>query len=132
MPASHLHRLSATGLAKLIASREVSCREVIQAHLERIREVNGYVNAVTVVLEDSALEAADAADSGPARGPLHGVPFTIKESIDCMGSATTLGVPMLKSAYPRQDAPAVARLKAAGAIPIGRTNLSEFGMRLGA
>ena len=128
-----LYEHSASELAALIAARDVSSREVIEAHLARIREVNGYVNAVTVVLEESALAAADAADNAdksPALGPLHGVPFTIKESIDCLGSATTLGVAKLKHAYPSQDAPIVSRLKAAGAIPIGRTNLSEFGMRL--
>ncbi|MDB5103698.1 MAG: aam 1 [Fibrobacteres bacterium] len=127
-----LHELSASELAGRIAAREVTSRQAVQAHLDRIREVNGYVNAVTVVLADAALEAADAADNGPIKGPLHGVPFTIKESIDCEGSATTLGIPALKHAFPRVDAPVVARMKAAGAIPIGRTNLSECGLRLGA
>ncbi|MDB5048467.1 MAG: aam 1 [Fibrobacteres bacterium] len=134
MPSSvaKLYEHSASELAGLIASRQVSSREAVEAHLARIKAVNGYVNAVTVVLEETALEAADAADRGPILGPLHGVPFTVKESIDCLGSATTLGVPALKRAYPSLEAPAVARMKAAGAIPIGRTNLSEFGMRLGA
>jgi amidase len=125
-----LCRLSATELAALIASGGVSSREVVAAHLARIDEVNGYVNAITVVLAESALDAADAADRGAPRGPLHGVPFTVKENIDCVGSATTHGVPALKDSMPWRDAPVVARMKAAGAIPLGRTNLPEFALRL--
>ena len=127
---------SATELAALIAAREVSSRDVVEAHLDRIDEVNGRVNAVTVVLGASALEAADAADaalavgSDAATGPLHGVPFTVKENIDCMGSATTHGIPALENSMPSKDAPVVARMKAAGAIVIGRTNLPEFALRL--
>ena len=128
-----LCRLSATELAVLIASGDVSSREVVVAHLARIDEVNGHVNAVTVVLRESALAAADAADTadrGAVRGPFHGVPFTVKENIDCVGSATTQGVPGLAWAMPSRDAPVVARMKAAGAIVLGRTNLPEFGLRL--
>jgi len=128
-----LYEHSATELAALIASGDVSSREVVQAHLNRIDEVNTSVNAITVVLRESALAAADLADrldNTHVRGPLHGVPFTIKESIDCMGSATTYGVQALENSMPHMDAPVVARMKAAGAIPIGRTNLPEFGLRL--
>lgn len=126
----NLHELTATALARMIAAREVSSREVVEAHLTRIREVNGEVNAVTVVLEESALAAADAVDRGEGSGPLRGVPFTVKENIDCMGSATTHGVPALRNSMPWMDAPVVERMKAAGAIVIGRTNLSEFALRL--
>ncbi|MFT3765207.1 MAG: amidase family protein [Minicystis sp.] len=108
----------------------MSSREVVEAHLARIEEVDGHLGAITVTLRESALAAADAADRGEARGPLHGVPFTVKENLDCLGSATTHGVPALRDALPYADAPAVARLKAAGAIVIGRTNLSEMGLRL--
>ena len=128
-----LCRLSATELALLIARRAVSSREVVAAHLARIDEVNGHVNAVTVVLRESALAAADAADAagaGAARGPFHGVPFTVKENIDCLGSATTHGVPALEHSMPSSDAPVVARMKSAGAIVLGRTNLPEFALRL--
>ena len=127
-----LCRLSATELAALIASRELSSREVVEAHLARIDEVNGHVNAVTVVLRQSALAAADVADAvdGGARGPFHGVPFTVKENIDCVGSATTHGVPALEHSLPSRDAPVVARMKAAGAIVLARTNLPEFALRL--
>lgn len=127
---SKLYEKSATELAALIRRREVSSREVVQSHLDRIEAVNGTVNAVTVVLADSALAAADAADASQAEGPLHGIPFTIKENIDCLGTPTTNGVPALKDAMPTADAPVVARMKAAGAIPIGRTNLPEMGLRL--
>lgn len=122
---------SASELAALIQTGEVSSREVVDAHLARIEAVNGYVNALTVVLAESAQAAADAADAAEQpQGPLHGVPFTIKENIDCVGSATTQGVPMLAEALPSVDAPVVARMKAAGAIPIGRTNMPEMGLRL--
>ena len=92
---SELWRHTAGELAAMIRNGEVSSREVVQAHLDRIEEVNPVVNAVTVPLIDSALEAADAADAAGAedRGPLHGVPFSIKENIDCVGSPTTNGVP---------------------------------------
>ena len=123
-------RKSASGLATAIRSGELSSREVVEAHLARIDAVNDRLNAVTVVLAESALAAADAADQGDARGPLHGVPFTVKENIDCVGSATTQGLPALAGAMPAVDAPVVARMKAAGAIPIARTNLPEMGLRI--
>ncbi len=125
-----LTTLTASELASLIRERKVSSAEVVQAHLARIEAVNEQVNAVTVVLSESALEAAKKADSGAADGPLHGVPFTIKENIDCVGTATTNGVPALAESMPTRDAPVVERMKAAGAIPIGRTNLPEMGLRL--
>lgn len=126
-------RLSATELAALMTCGDVSSREVVEAHLARIEEVNGHVNAITVVLRESALAAADAADaarSGAVTGPFHGVPFTVKENIDCLGSATTHGVPALEHSMPSSDAPVVSRMKAAGAIVLGRTNLPEFALRL--
>lgn len=125
-----LWRRSATELAALIRNRDVSSREVVQAHLDRIEAVNPRVNAITRVLADSALAGADKADSTEVKGPLHGVPFTIKENIDCLGSPTTLGVPAFAGAMPTQDAPSVERLKLAGAIPLARTNLPEFGLRI--
>jgi amidase len=125
-----LWQRSAGELASLIRSRKVSSREVVQAHLDRIEDVNAVVNAVTVTLSDDALAAADEADRGPGPGLFHGVPFTIKENIDCVGSPTTQGVPALANALPPLDAPIVARMKAAGAIPLARTNLPEFGLRI--
>ena len=129
---SELWRRTAGELAAMIRSGDVSSREVVQAHLDRIEEVNPIVNAVTVPLIDSALEAADAADaaSGDDRGPLHGVPFSIKENIDCVGSPTTNGVPAFANTLPERDAAIVTRMKAAGGIPAARTNLPEMGSRL--
>ena len=128
--AHELWRNSANELARMIRDKEVSSREVVESHLERIEAVNSSVNAITVVLADSALRAADEADNSPTTGPLHGVPFTIKENIDCVGSATTQGLPAMANAMPTEDAPVVARMKAAGAIPLARTNMPELGLRI--
>lgn len=125
-----LWQYSAGMLAQLIRKKDVSSREVVESHLSRIEAVNDKLNAVTVVLAESALKAADRADSGDALGPLHGVPFTVKENIDCLGSPTTQGLPIMAQAMPSMDSPVVARMKAAGAIPIGRTNLPELGLRI--
>lgn len=120
-----LWRQSATTLASLIRSGEVSCREVIDAHLARIEAVNPTLNAVTVMLHASAREAADAADGHRKKKgkrdlpPLHGVPITVKENIDCLGTPTTFGLAANANALPQQDAPVVERLRAAGAILIG-------------
>jgi len=127
---NELWRKSAGELALLIRQGDVSSREVVEAHLGRIDQVNGPVNAVTVVLADTARAAADAADASEPSGPFHGVPFTIKENIDCAGSATTQGVPALAEAFPPVDSPTVTKMKAAGAIPLARTNLPEFGLRI--
>lgn len=127
---NELWRESAIGLAQMIRDKVVSSREVIESHIERIETVNPAVNAVTVLLAESALSAADEADKNEAIGPLHGVPFSIKENIDCLGSATTQGIPAMIDAMPTSDAPVVARMKAAGAIPLARTNLPEFGLRI--
>lgn len=125
-----LWRMSATELAQAIRSRRASSREVVESHLRRIDAVNPAINAVTVVLREQALEAAEAADRAVAGvddlPPLHGVPFTTKENIDLAGTPTTHGVRALADAYPAVDAPIVKRLRAAGAIPIGRTNLPDF------
>jgi len=130
---NELWKLGVVELAEAIRSRSVSSREVVEACLSRIETVNPSLNAVTVVLSEQALEAADAADraieSGQATGPLHGVPMTVKENIDLVGSATTMGVPALRDSVPPEDAPHMAQLKAAGVIPIGRTNLPDFGLR---
>ena len=125
-----LWRRGAGELAALIAAREVSAREVVDAHLERIEAVNGHLNAITLVLADEARAAADAADAAPPAGALHGVPFTVKENIDLAGTPTTAGVPALADAVSPLDAPQVERLRAAGAIPIARTNLPDLGLRV--
>lgn len=96
--ASELWKKGAIELAADIADGTVSSREVVQAHLDRISEVNSHVNAIVRVMTDDALRMADEADravkSGVELGPLHGVPFTIKENIDVAGLPTTHGVPL--------------------------------------
>lgn len=131
---NELWRCSAVELARRIAAREASSREVIEAHLARIAQVNPGLNAITVVLADGARAAADAADravaTGAPLGPLHGVPITVKENVDLVGSATTQGLPALEHALPAIDAPVVERMRAAGAIPIARTNMPDLGLRV--
>jgi amidase len=126
-------KLSALELAALVARGEASALEVVDDHLRRITAVNPSVNAITNILSDAALQAARETDrrraAGGALGPLAGVPFTVKENLDVAGSATTLGVPALRHAVPPCDAPVVQRLREAGAIPIGRTNLPDLSMR---
>jgi amidase len=132
--ADELWRKGALELAGLIARKEVSSREVVEAHLARIDEVNPKLNAVVRRLDDTALAAADAADaavaSGAALGVLHGVPVTVKENIDLAGTPTTQAVVALADAIAPIDAPVVERARLAGAIPIGRTNLPDFGLRV--
>ena len=119
----------ATKLAELIRTREVSPVEVVQAHLDRIAAVNPKINAI-VTLADGALEAAKAAEAavlaGDELGPLHGVPFTVKDSIDTADVATQRGSPIFKGRVPDVDATSVARMKKAGGILLAKTNLPEF------
>jgi amidase len=123
--------LCAAELARAIAARELSARAAVEAGLDRIEEVNGALNAVTVVLAGEALAAADAADAMLARGeplpPLLGVPFTVKENIDVAQTVTTLG--MRGGVAAERDAPHIAHLRAAGAIPLARTNLPDLALR---
>jgi amidase len=129
-----LWRRSAVELAAMIRDREVSSRDVVQAHLDRVAAVNPQLNAIVRLLPEEALAAADAADraaaDGAALGPLHGVPVTVKENIDLAGTPTTQAIPALAEAIAPVDAPQVERLRAAGAIPFGRTNLPDFGLRV--
>ena len=131
---SELWRKSALELAAMVRGREVSSREIVQAHLDRVEAVNPHVNAIVRLLPDQALAAADDADrevaDGTLLGPLHGVPVTVKENIDVAGTPTTQGVPALAEAVAPVDAPPVERLRAAGAIPFGRTNLPDFALRV--
>ncbi|MEJ3651761.1 amidase [Actinomycetes bacterium KLBMP 9759] len=121
---------SATDIARAVTTGEVSAREVVDAHLDRIAEVNPVVNAVTVVQADGARAAADATDqarrAGERLGPLAGVPFTVKENIDVEGMATTHGIPHFKHCVATTDAPPVGRLRAAGAVPIGHSNMPDL------
>lgn len=128
-----LWRWDAVELAAAIRSRKISSREAVQSVLGRLDAVNPALNAVTVVLADQALAAADAADAlvkrGDALGPLHGVPVTIKENIDQEGQATTNGVVAFKDVIAKTDSPPVANWRRAGAVIIGRTNTPAFSVR---
>ena len=127
-------RQDAAALARLIADGGASSTEVVQAHLQRIEELNPVLNAITEVLADQALAAAAEADriraDGGVLGPLHGVPFTVKQNIDLAGSATNWGLPALAGAIADGDSPVVERMKAAGAIPIARTNCPDMALRV--
>ncbi len=131
---SEIWQLSAAEQAERIAKRELSSVEVVNAHLARIDAVNPALNAIVKVLGDEARAEAVSADrklaAGEKVGPLHGVPFTVKENIDMAGLPTTWGVPALAQAVTPMDAPVVERMRAAGAIPIGRTNLPDMALRI--
>lgn len=119
----------ATKLAELVRTREVSPVEVMKAHLDRIEAVNPTVNAIVTIAEDalkSAKEAEAAVQRGDELGPLHGVPFTAKDSIDTAKVLTQRGTPIFRGRTPDTDATSVARLKKAGAILLAKTNLPEF------
>ena len=124
-----LHFRTAGEVAELIRRGDVSSVEVVEACLERIAEINPSLNAV-VRLDDEALGNARRADAARARGamagPLHGVPFTIKDSLDTAGLVTTAGTVGWAGRIPERDATVVARLKAAGGILLGKTNTPEF------
>ncbi|RYF50203.1 MAG: amidase, partial [Comamonadaceae bacterium] len=126
---TELTRYDATKLAELIRTHQVSPVEVVQAHLDRIDAVDPVVNAIVTVSE-RALATAKLAEaavmSGAALGPLHGVPFTVKDSIDTEGVPTQRGSPIFSGRTPDADATSVARLKAAGGILLAKTNLPEF------
>lgn len=128
-----LWQRDAVELSHLIRTRQVSSREVIDAHLERIEAVNPMLNAVVFSLAAEARSAADAADHaiarGDALGPLHGVPVTTKVNTDQAGCPTDNGAVAFKDKIAEHDSPTVANLKKAGAIVIGRTNTPAFSMR---
>src|SRR5215470_17588496 len=131
---SEIWQLLATELAQRIARKQLSSAEVVDAHLARIEAVNPALNAVVHVLADEARAAAVQADrrlaAGETVGPLHGVPFTVKENIDMAGLPTTWGVPALAKAVVPADAPVVDRTRATDAIPIARTNLPDMALRV--
>ncbi len=120
---------SATAIRRLLARRELSAREVIEATLRRVEEKNGEINAV-VTLNPLALAEAAALDQRMARGepagPLHGLPVGIKDVTPVGGLRTTYGSPLYADHVPAEDAEVVRRLRAAGAIVLGKTNTPEF------
>lgn len=128
-----LWQLDGHDVAALIGRGEVSSREVTAAVLERAREVNPVVGALTLIMDQQALAEADARDAARARGdslgPLHGVPVTTKINVDQSGVPTDHGVPTLKDFIAREDGPIAANLRRAGAVLIGRNNAPAFSMR---
>jgi amidase len=131
---TELWRRSALELAAMIRAREVTSREVVADHLDRAEACNGRVNAIVESFPDRSLAWADEADAALARGEtlstFHGVPFTIKVNLDFAGSATHEGSEALSGLVAESDAPVVARMRSAGAIPVGRTNMPDLGLRL--
>ena len=121
---------SAIDLAKAIRSRQVSSEQAVQACLRRIEEVNPKINAVVTLCGKEALEQARKADKdlseGICRGPWHGVPMTIKDSLDTAGVTTTAGTEGRRDYVPSNDATVVARLLKSGAILLGKTNTPEI------
>ena len=121
---------SAKSIAQAIRDKEVSAVEVVEAHLRRIDEVNPKLNAVVHLAADRALSEARNADAATARGesnrPLHGVPMTVKDSHDAEGLVSTGGTKGRENFVPDRDATTVARMRAAGAIVLGKTNTPEL------
>ena len=124
---SELAFLSATAIAARIRSRELGCEEVLRHYLDRVDRYNGRLNALVVDVREQALEEARAADravaAGDDLGPLHGVPMTIKESYNLAGTPTTWGNPGWKDNIASEDAESVKKLKQAGAVIFGKTNV---------
>jgi aspartyl-tRNA(Asn)/glutamyl-tRNA(Gln) amidotransferase subunit A len=124
-----LTSLDAVEMARLVAKAELSPVELVQAHLDRIDGANERVNAIVVRADDAldrARDAERAVTSGEPLGPLHGVPYTIKDSIDVAGFPTTSGSLITSRTPAKTDAPAVARIRDAGGVLLGKTNTPEF------
>lgn len=124
---------SARDLAHQIRSRQVSCREVMTAFLAQIARLNPQLNAIVARLDDDAcLALADTADAALAKGasigPLHGLPTAFKDLEPAVGFPQSKGSPLFKTFMPDADSVLVERIRRAGAIPIGKTNVPEFGM----
>ena len=120
-------------LAAMIRAKKISARELMAAHLAQIARVNPKINAIVAKLDDAkCLALADDADREMARGEklgaLHGIPWAFKDLANAVGFPTTQGSPIFKDFMPTQDDTLVARIRAAGAIPIGKTNVPELGM----
>jgi amidase len=120
------HRMPLADMAAAIREKRLSSAELIEAHLARISEITPRINAFVRVCEEEARAAARIADSTARRGPLHGVPVTIKDSFDVEGLPTLCGSNLRLGHSAVRDSTAVARLRAAGAIILGKTNCPEF------
>src|SRR2546427_8629294 len=132
MADARLAWLPATELAALIRKRQVSPVEVIGAVLDRIDTINPRLNAFVTLTDEQARRQAKAAERalmkrGARLGPLHGVPFSVKDLVITRGVRTTFGTPLYRDHVPTEDAPMVERMKAAGGIMLGKTNTPTFG-----
>ena len=130
MPELDPTTLTIAGVAPRIAAREVSPVELIACYLDRVKRLNPVLNAYSTVMEDDALAAAREAEQeisrGNYRGPLHGIPVSIKDNLAVKGYPTTAGSQILKDWKPDFDATVVARLREAGAIVLGKNNMHEW------
>ena len=128
-----IFRLSACEIADLVKSGALSAREVTQAHINRIEDVNPSINAIVQEMREEAFKAANRIDTliadGQDAGPLAGVPVTIKVNVDQAGFATTNGVAAQKDLVAAHDSPVVSNLLNAGAVLIGRTNTPAYSLR---
>ena len=125
--------LSASDLSAAIHSRQFSCREVMQAYLQRIADVNPRVNAIVSLQDgDALLRQADERDAqlagGQSMGWMHGMPQAIKDLANVVGFPNTQGSPLMRHFMPKEDGLMVQRMKAAGCIVVGKTNVPEFGL----
>lgn len=129
-PSNEIIWMSATKLAQLIREKKISSVEAVKAYIARIQQVNPKINAVVQMCFERAMAEAKAADDalaqGTIKGALHGVPFTIKDSLDTKGVISTGGTVGRAFFVPDKDATVVARVRAAGGILLGKTNTPEF------
>ena len=124
-----LSQVSATGLLADLQAGRLSVVDLMQATLDRIAQVNGQVNAIVALRDAEALlQEAEQADKAETRGPLHGLPIAVKDLVNVAGIPSTCGSPSLKDFVPDTDDELARRLRAAGAILIGKTNTPEFGL----
>jgi aspartyl-tRNA(Asn)/glutamyl-tRNA(Gln) amidotransferase subunit A len=123
--------LSASELAGLIQGQEVSPLEVVEAYLDRIEALNPKLYTYLTVCRDEALQAARESEQalarGEYRGPMHGIPVAVKDQLHTAGIRTTFGTPIFKDFVPNEDATVITNLKSAGAILLGKLNMTEFG-----
>ena len=125
-----LHELDATALLAALAKGETSSVEIVQSLIERRKSIGEKVSAIVLPLDDSARKAAEAADAARKRGdtllPLHGLPVSIKDNFEVIGTPATLGVVRRRNHHSQQDAVAVAALKHAGAVVLGKINVPQL------
>ncbi|MFZ9440247.1 MAG: amidase family protein, partial [Hylemonella sp.] len=124
---------AADALSRAIHSRQISCREVMQAYLTRIHRLNPHYNAIVSLASDQDLllqseERDRELSQGHSRGWLHGMPLAVKDNVLALGFPTTHGSALFRNSIAQQDGLMVARMKAAGGIVIGKTNMPEFGL----